>query len=128
MSNDMKCTGIAECVHCEDELLFYLEVANPPQHIQDEARRIDGEDYMPSCFGTCVKYALYEKTFELSPDMQGTDIYYEPNEGNRVWFAAGATEEFMKEAISLCEASLEAELSKLNQKPEQGQNLTMGGM
>lgn len=37
-----------------DETVYWAEITDPPQEIQDRAREIDGETYDPNGFGLCV--------------------------------------------------------------------------
>lgn len=103
----MKFVTVEHCDDFGDEAIFWVGLSALPQGIQDEARRIDKEHYNPSCFGMCVGYDAKTKIFCLSPDeANNTNVYYVNNNGDRVWFWAEMTEEFMNEVFSACEKEL----------------------
>jgi len=89
-----------------DELIFWVEISDLPQDIQDEARRIDKKEYNPGCFGMCVCYEAETKNFCLSPDKENTNVYYVNSNGDRVWFKAEMTEDFINEIFAACKKEL----------------------
>jgi hypothetical protein len=90
----------------DTEIIFWVSVSDPPESIQAEARRIDGDLYSPGCFGVCVCYYTDSKEFELAPDDRGTNIYYVDNDGNKAWFMADIPEGFLDEVFRCCQKAL----------------------
>lgn len=99
----MRLVGIEHCDDFDNEAVFWIEVFDLPSKIQDEAKRIDGEDYDPNCFGMCVSYDVESNEFNLAPDVADTTVYYVNNNGDKTWFFVEIGEDFLHELYSMCE-------------------------
>ncbi len=103
----LKFNGIEHYDHFMGETLFYAELSDLPQDIQDRARAIDGAAYDPSCFGICLCYDLKTKAVEVMGETnQATgecgNIYYVDNDGNRKWFQVELPEDFTRQIFDAC--------------------------
>jgi len=88
----LKFNGIEHYDHFMDETVFYAELTDLPQEIQDAARAIDGPHYDPSCFGICLCYDLKTKTVAIMEETslstgEKCSVYYVDNNGDKNWFA-----------------------------------------
>ena len=63
--------------------IIYIEVTNIPEWVVKEAKSIDKEEYLDSCFGIC----FHENTDEIFVVTDnGNNLYYIDNNGNKNWF------------------------------------------
>ena len=91
-----------------DTTIYWAAISDPPQEIQNQARKIDGEAYDPDGFGVCVFHDLSTHEFALMtekayPTNENRSIYYVDIDGNRHWFKADLAEEALKEIYDACE-------------------------
>lgn len=48
----MRLDGVEHWDHFQDETIYWLDLSDMPEPIQQAARRIDGKAYNDRCFGT----------------------------------------------------------------------------
>ncbi len=91
----------------EDVIIFWISLSEPTQsNIVEQAKRIDGNEYLPTCYGTCVSYDIQTREYKLDPDERDTDIYYIDNDGNKTWFLSNMSRQFQSEIFTACERVL----------------------
>ncbi len=49
----------------DEVMVFGVDIAGLPEDIQDQARKIDRENYEPECFGVCAAYHVKNQEFFL---------------------------------------------------------------
>ena len=103
----LKFNGIEHYDHFMDETIFYAELADLPQDIQDAARAIDGPNYLPTCFGVCLSYDLKTKDVGIVTDTdlatgESRNIYYVDNNGDKNWFKVELPEDFTQRIFDAC--------------------------
>lgn len=100
----------AHVEHLDDfdyEILFWVDICDVCEALQDEARKIDGDQYSRDCFGICVNYDAKTERFylvtETDPDTQEPrSVYYIDNDGDKHWFPAEITQDFCIETFTEC--------------------------
>lgn len=105
--NSVVFNGIEHFDRFDDEIVFWAELSNPPLEIQERAKEIDGSAYSPDCFGMCIAYegktgqfqTLTETDFETR---EKCNIYYIDNDGDRHWFHAELSEQFLQKVYEAC--------------------------
>lgn len=74
------------------------------QDISDEfiqkAKEIDGENYLPTCFGICV--GKDEDGWYVCQDAPGCELYYIDNDGEKHWMEYVLSEAEEENAIEFC--------------------------
>lgn len=78
----------------EDVVVFWADLLDMPKAVQDEARKIDGEECKGQRFGVCVGYKLAEKEFFIHADKtpihptHDGNIYYIDTDDDFHWIQA----------------------------------------
>ena len=90
-----------------DETVFYAELTDLPQDIQEAAQAIDGPHYDPSCFGICLCYDLKTKDVFIVTDTdlssgEKRNVYYVDNNGDKKWFSVELPEDFTQRVFDAC--------------------------
>lgn len=99
--------GIEHYDHFMDETIFYAEITDLPQDIQDAARAIDGPYYDPACFSVCLGYEPKTKEVYIVTDTdlstgEKRNVYYVDNNGDKNWFAVELPEDFTQQLFDAC--------------------------
>lgn len=111
----MKYNGIEHFDQFEGEVIFWVDITDVPQAIQDKAKTIDGENYSADCFGMCVYYDRDNKNFDVVTDTNlntgdSRNLYYIDNQGDKNWFQADMSQTFVHEVFAACNrANMEIE-------------------
>lgn len=79
----IKFNGIEHIDEFEDCNVIFIEVTNIPEWVVKEAKRIDKEEYLDSCFGMWM--VEDEDGIGVATD-NGNNLYYIDNNGNKNWF------------------------------------------
>ena len=83
--------GVEHWDHFQDETIYWLDLSDMPEPIQQAARRIDGKAYNDRCFGICVVHDLATNEYAVvtesgtSPEVD-RNIFYVDNDGDKHWF------------------------------------------
>lgn len=109
----MKFKQVEHYDHFDTETLFWVDISDMPENIQDKAREIDGAEYSPSRFGVCVIYDWTKKEFDLIMDAvpftgEERNVYYIDMDGDKHWFKVELAPEFTQEVFAACEKDLES--------------------
>lgn len=64
----MKFKGIEAVDTYEDVIVYWADLLDMPEAVQDQARKIDGEECKGQRFGVCVGYSFTEKEFFIFTD------------------------------------------------------------
>ena len=89
----MRLDGVEHWDHFQDETIYWLDLSDMPEPIQQAARRIDGKAYNDRCFGICVVHDLATNEYAVvtesgtSPEVD-RNIFYVDNDGDKHWFQA----------------------------------------
>lgn len=107
----MKYNGIEHFDQFEDEVVFWVDITDTPQAIQDKAKTIDGENYSADCFGMCVCYDRENKSFDVVTDTDqntgdSNNLYYVDNLGGKNWFQADMPPTFVHEVFAACNCTI----------------------
>lgn len=102
----LKCKQVEHYDNFEDEVIFWVEVENPPEEIKEKAKQIDKENYLDSCFGVCVNFEIENNEFHVVTDWDG-NLYYVDNNGEKHWFEVEMSEEFKNELFEMCKSELD---------------------
>ena len=106
--NGMRLDGVEHWDHFQDETIYWLDLSDMPEPIQQAARRIDGKAYNDRCFGICVVHDLATNEYAVvtesgtSPEVD-RNIFYVDNDGDKHWFQADLPDTLVKEMFSCCE-------------------------
>ena len=104
----MRLDGVEHWDHFQDETIYWLDLSDMPEPIQQAARRIDGKAYNDRCFGICVVHDLATNEYAVvtesgtSPEVD-RNIFYVDNNGDKHWFQADLPDTLVKEMFSCCE-------------------------
>lgn len=103
----MQFNGIEHFDLFDDVTIFWAEISDLPEAIQNKARKIDGGEYRADCFGMCAAYDLTTKEFAIVTDTDPStgdysNIYYVDDNGDKHWFKADITPEFVNQIFSEC--------------------------
>lgn len=103
----MKFNGIEHFDHFDGETIFWGALSDPPQEIQDAARKIDGDNYRGDCFEICAHYDVKTGKTDIVTEAEPSsgeklNIYYVDNEGDKHWFKAELPEDFVKQLFDAC--------------------------
>lgn len=103
----MKFNGIEHFDHFDSETVFWGELSDLPQDIQNEAKKIDGEEYSGDCFGICVHHDMETSKFSIVTDTdlstgEARNIYYIDNDGDKHWFQSELPEDFVNQVFETC--------------------------
>ena len=104
----MRLDGVEHWDHFQDETIYWLDLSDMPEPIQQAARRIDGKAYNDRCFGICVVHDLATNEYAVvtesgtSPEVD-RNIFYVDNDGDKHWFQADLPDTLVKEMFSCCE-------------------------
>lgn len=113
----MKFDGIEHSDRFEEERIFWVELSSVPEHIQKQAREIDGEEYAPDAFGACVQHDLQtdELCFVTDTDPEtgaGQNIFYIDNDGEKHWFPAEIPNVLTAQIFKACRDMSEEETAR----------------
>lgn len=84
----MRLDGVEHWDHFQDETIYWLDLSDMPEPIQQAARRIDGKAYNDRCFGICVVHDLATNEYAVvtesgtSPEVD-RNIFYVDNDGDK---------------------------------------------
>lgn len=100
----MKIDFIEHVDDFDDEIVVYLQLSDPNENLEKQAREIDGENYLPNCFGICyVKNIEDEEMFSITEF--NDDIYYIDNDGEKHYLEM-ISNEFDKEIMEYINTEL----------------------
>lgn len=104
-----------------DVTIFWIDISDPPQELQDIAKEIDGCDYNPEAFGVCVNYSFAEKKFYVVVDLGETEddrrnIFYIDRDGDKHWFETEIPQELVDHIFEECGKVVTARETKLEKR------------
>lgn len=76
----MRLDGVEHWDHFQDETIYWLDLSDMPEPIQQAARRIDGKAYNDRCFGICVVHDLATNEYAVvtesgtSPEVDAMEL------------------------------------------------------
>lgn len=74
----------------------------------DEAKQIDGENYISDGFGVCIQYDRDNGEYFAVEDEPGCNLYYVDNAGNKHWFPY----ELNKQELELLSQNIKPEIEQ----------------
>ena len=107
----MKFNGVEHFDLFEDEIIFWAEIHDPPQAIQDAAKKIDHQEYDPKRFGVCIYLGTGTNEFDMITDSdpstgESRNLYYIDVDGDKHWFQAELPEPLLQEIYAECRQAL----------------------
>lgn len=72
-------------VHSDDfetEVICWVDVTGVPQQFVDEAKQIDGRNYISDGFGVCIQYDRDNEEYFAVEEEPGCNLYYTNNKGD----------------------------------------------
>jgi hypothetical protein len=103
------------------EVIFWIELLEPPLEIQQQAKQFDGDNYDETCFGLKVSYDSEKKEFsvvtrqeeEMDRDTED-NLYYIDNIGDEHWYKAEIPEDCKRQIFAECQKIIDSfeELAK----------------
>lgn len=100
----MKIDSIEHVDDFEDEVVVYVQLSDPSEELEKQAKEIDGENYLPNCFGICyVKDVESGEMFSVTEF--NDDIYYIDNDGEKHYLEM-ISDKFDKEVTDYITAEL----------------------
>lgn len=90
----MRFKGIEAVDTYEDVIVYWADLLDMPEAVQDRARKIDGEECKDQRFGVCVGYSFTEKEFFVFTDrnplplMHDGNVYYFDIDDDFHWLQA----------------------------------------
>ena len=91
---------------CEDIAIYWAVLSDMPEAVQRGAIVIDGSEYDPHGFGTCVGYDFAKKEFFIFTDndtVADANIYYVDKGGDRRWFRVEMGDDLTKQIFDACD-------------------------
>lgn len=84
----------------QSEHIFWLEVEDVLNEFIEQAKEIDGENFLISCFGICV--ICTEDEWVICEELLGHQLFYIDNNGEKNWMPYKLTLEEECDAINYC--------------------------
>ena len=108
----MKFVQIEHFDDMDEVITFWVDVSDVSLSNQKIARKIDGKEYRPECFGICAGYHVERKEYYLVYDTEagGRDyVYYIDINGDKHWLPAKITRAFREEVFAACREVIDRE-------------------
>ena len=99
----MELNQIGGADYYEDATFYWVSISDVPSEIQHAAREIDGKSYSPDCFEMCVIFDLNTRQFSFETSDEVLNVFYVDRNGQRCWFQAALTDDFLSKVYSACE-------------------------
>lgn len=97
------------------EVKFLMKLKNLPKKFVNLAKKIDGENYEPDCFGFEYSYNIGSKTFTVNKK-NGYALYYLDEEGDRHYMDYEIPQNIETVAVKKCNKVLQQEGIKKKRK------------
>ena len=91
----------------EKEHIFWLEVDDVPKEFIEQAKVIDGDEFLETCFGICV--ICNGDEWCICQDNLDCELFYIDNDGEKHWMKYKLTASEAHDAIEYCINSLDKE-------------------
>ena len=91
----------------EKEYAFWLEVDDVPKKFIEQAKIIDGEEFLETCFGICIM--CNGDDWCICQDDANCELFYIDNEGEKHWLEYVLNNKENNEAIKYCRNNLKKE-------------------
>ncbi len=101
--------------HSDDfgtEVVCWVEVTGVPERFVEEAKRIDGDNYIGDGFGVCIQYDRDNGEYFTVEDEPGCNLYYIDNKGDKHWFPYKVNEQEMQLLSQNVEPEIEQEIER----------------
>lgn len=98
-----------------NEINFFMKLKNLPQKFVNLAKKFDGENYEPDCFGFEYSYNIGSKTFTVEKT-NGCALYYLDEDGDRHYMDYDIPENVKVIATKRCNTVLQKEGVKARRK------------
>ena len=103
----MRFDSVEHFDHFDDEILYWINLSDIPEPLQQAARKIDGKEYSETCFGMCVAYDLSDNRFTVVSEIDrltGAEcsVFYIDNDGDKHWLQADLPDILLNEVINAC--------------------------
>lgn len=79
----------------------------------EEAKKIDGDNYIGDGFGVCVQYDRGDEEYFAVEDEPGCNLYYIDNKGDKHWFPYKVNEQEMQLLSQNVEPEIEQEIGRV---------------
>ena len=79
----------------------------------EEAKKIDGDNYIGDGFGVCVQYDRGDEEYFAVEDEPGCNLYYIDNKGDKHWFPYKVNEQEMPLLSQNVEPEIEQEIGRV---------------
>lgn len=79
----------------------------------EEAKKIDGDNYIGDGFGVCVQYDRGDEEYFAVEDEPGCNLYYIDNKGDKHWFPYKVNEQKMQLLSQNVEPEIEQEIGRV---------------
>lgn len=90
-----------------NEHVCWCEVEDVPSEFIAQAKAIDGENFLESCFGICV--GCDEDDWYVCQDNFYCELYYVDNNGEKHWMEYLLSDEQRQASIGFCKSYIEEE-------------------
>lgn len=94
------------------EVICWVEVTGVPERFEDEAKRIDGENYSSDGFGVCIQYDRDNGEYFAVEDEPGCNLYYTDNKGDKHWLPYEVNEQEVELLSQNIEPEIEQEIGR----------------
>lgn len=96
----MKLDRIEHIDYFEGATIFWADLSEAPQELQDLARALDGSEYDPMRFGMCIHHDVATGEWSVVTDTdlstgENCNVFYIDKEGDKYWFKADLTQDFV---------------------------------
>ena len=91
----------------DDEYVCWVAVQDIPDKFIQKAKRIDKENYLPTCFGICV--CKSENEWLVCQDSPGCELYYVDNNGDKHWMKYLLSDIEEEHVIEFCKTYVKGE-------------------
>ena len=101
--------------HSDDfgtEVICWVEVTGVPERFVNEAKRLDGENYISDGFGVCIQYDKDNEEYFSVEDKPGCNLYYTDNKGDKHWVPYEVNEAEVELLSQELEPEIEQEIGR----------------
>ena len=92
----------------DDDYVFWVCVQDIPAKFIQEAKQIDKENYLPTCFGICV--CKDEDGWGVCQDSPGCELYYIDNNGYKHWMEYLLSDVEKENAVEYCKTYIKGDM------------------
>ncbi len=96
----------------ETEVVCWIEVSGVPKRFVEEAKQIDGENYIMDGFGVCIQYERENEEYFAVEDEPGCNLYYVDNKGDKHWLPYEVSEQEVDLLAQNIEPEIDLEIGR----------------